>query len=87
MEFGGITPYQGAITSLYAVTAVDIEENNWRSVFLCLQAPEPMRCVEVSGLSRMVSTPSRACLVRICSLRDFWDLSERLVEEKTGSLL
>lgn len=34
LKLMGATPYQGAITPLYAATATEIEENNWRFVLM-----------------------------------------------------
>jgi len=62
------TPYKGALTPLYCASAPEIEQNNWRGDYF---VPTGKRA-EPSPLSK---DPQLA--------RDLWELSEKIVKEKT----
>lgn len=87
--FFATTTYQGATTPLYAATATEIEENNWRYVALFWIASDSSQLMiwmyrgEYFDPIAKHSKPSQ--LAQNSQLaRDLWDFSERIIEEKTG---
>jgi len=65
------TPYQGATTPLYAATATEIEEKNWRGEYF----------VPMAQLSKPNELAQDAQLAK-----DLWAFSERVLEEKLGDV-